>query len=429
MITRRRLITWAPIAGVIPFLPQRANTSLAIQATPESPSDIPEVLNGEGAIDVDALTALARDRIALGVSWLEQMLRPIGTFYYTYDPTHDLVEDQEYNAVRHAGTVYSLFQAHGLLEDETSLGVGEAAAGYIQRSTVPVRNAGRAYLDIQNGDTSLGGQALALVALLERRRVTGDTNVDDLIHDLATFLLWLEKDDRAGRYFNSFDHQSRLRLDTPDVVFYPGEALLALTRLAHHFPDNTDYLHAATRLANYLVHERDGDLPTLDEVPRDDHWLTIALGDLYRLNEEDDYVKVVLLQADSMIDKQYTSDNGNPDQIGGSRRAGPISNTSTATKGEAMVAAWAIARLTGNESAEKRIAEATERGAQYQMRVQYTQNNTSAFPRPEGAVGGWPGSTDDPTIRIDYVQHNLSVLIGMVHLIEDGDLPPVAPAS
>jgi hypothetical protein len=59
------------------------------------------------------------------------------------------------------------------------------------------------------------------------------------------------------------------------------------------------------------------------------------------------------------------------------------------------------------------------------MRVQYTTDNTSSFPRPEGAIGGWPGSSDDPTIRIDYVKHNLSVLIGMTHLIQDGDLPQV----
>lgn len=429
MITRRHFITRAPIAGVVPFLPQFANRSLAVQATPEPESGIPEVLNGAQPIDVEALATIARDRIALGVGWLAQMLRPIGTFYYIYDPTQDLVEDQEYNEVRHAGTVYSLFQAHGLLADETSLAVGEAAAEYIKRSTVPVRNAGRAYLDIQSGETSLGGQALALVALLERRRVTGDTTMDELIHELATFLLWLEKDDRKGRFFNSFNHQSRLRLDTPDVVFYPGEALLALTRLSYHFPDIVDYLNAATRLATYLVHERDGDLPSLEAVPRDDHWLTIALGDLYRLNGAEDYVKVVLMQADSMIAKQYTPEDGTPDQIGGSRRDGPISNTSTATKGEAMVAAWAIARITGDESAEKRIAQATERGAQYQMRVQYTTDNSANFPRPEGAVGGWPGSADDPTIRIDYVQHNLSVLIGMVSLIEDGDLPPIAPPS
>jgi hypothetical protein len=220
-----------------------------------------------------------------------------------------------------------------------------------------------------------------------------------------------------------------VRLETPDVVFYPGEALLALTRLAYHFPDTVDYLSAATRLANYLVYERDGELPTLDAVPRDDHWLTIALSDLYRLNNVEDYVDVILMQADSMISKQYTTENGTPDQIGGARREGPINNTSTATKGEAMIAAWAIARLTGDESAEERIAEATERSAQYQMRVQYTADNTVSFPRPEGAIGGWPGSTDDRSIRIDYVQHNLSVLIGMVHLIEDGDLPAIAPAT
>src|SRR5215213_1853146 len=144
MSTRRRFLMQASIAGLGLHVHLANESVVAAQATPEPNRNPSTVLDGQEPLDSEGLATLARDRIALAVSWLAQMLRPIGTFYYIYDPTQDLVEDQEYNEVRHAGTVYSLFQAHGLLGDDASLATGEAAARYIQQSTVPVRAAGRA---------------------------------------------------------------------------------------------------------------------------------------------------------------------------------------------------------------------------------------------------------------------------------------------
>ncbi|MEA2515159.1 MAG: hypothetical protein QOJ59_4648 [Thermomicrobiales bacterium] len=426
MLSRRNLLTGLFAVTGSPRLTRLALPATAADGTPEADIDVVATLDGTTAVDAADLAELARERTRLGAGWLAGDQRPTGVFYYIYDPESDLYEANDYNEVRHAGTTYSLYQAFGLLRDESVLKVAEDAGDWIRRSMIPVRAAGRAFLDIQNGDTSLGGQALALVALLERRRVTGETDADELILDMAKFLLWMEKEDRSGRFYFSFDHGARRKLETPDVVYYPGEALLALTRLAQQFPDGP-YLEVALRAADYLVHRRDGDIPQLGRVPREDHWLTIALSELYRLNGDQSYAKVAYLQADTMISNQYTAENADPERIGGARRDSGISYTSTATKGEAIVAAWGLATFTGNKKRADRLSLGAQRNAQFQMRVQYTAENTARYVRPDRVIGGWAGSADNPAIRIDYVQHNISALIGLSHLTVDGDLPIATP--
>ncbi|HEY7030961.1 MAG TPA: hypothetical protein VH482_06530 [Thermomicrobiales bacterium] len=429
MLTRRRVLSLPLIMSIGAKVGLHQRSSVASDGTPVAAGADQAVLDGAAPVDAGALAELARNRVELAAGWLAGAQRPTGVFYYVYDPVTDTYETTTYNEVRHAGTTYALFQAYGLLGHESILTVAEHACDWIRRSTVPVRAAGRGFLDIQNGDISLGGQALALVALLERRRVTGDTSVDPLIGDLAKFVLWMERDDHTGRFYNFYIPKTGMRSEMPEVEYYPGEALLALTRLAEQFPDGP-YLDVAKRAADFLVHRRDGDIPRAGTVPREDHWLTIALSELYRLDNNEDFATVAYLQADSMIAHQYTAADGDPERIGGARsETGTIGFTSTATKGEAIVAAWGLAAFRDDPEGKIRMSLGAQRNAQFQMRVQFTASNTAGFVEPGRTIGGWGANADDPSIRIDYVQHNMSALIGLAHLSRDGDLPIAMPPA
>ena len=97
MSTRRRFLMQASIAGLGLHVHLANESVVAAQATPEPNRNPSTVLDGQEPLDAEGLAAIARNRVALAVKWLAQMLRPIGTFYYIYDPTQDLVEDQEYH--------------------------------------------------------------------------------------------------------------------------------------------------------------------------------------------------------------------------------------------------------------------------------------------------------------------------------------------
>jgi len=389
----------------------------------EVPTD--PVLDGRRSIAERSLAVTARERTALGARWLAAVVREDGSLPYRYYPSTDRYDTDSYNAIRHAGTTYSLFKVAASRGDPV-LPAGELATGYIADRSVPLPGrSGRGYLF--DGEVKLGGQALALVALLERRRVTGDRRHDRLIAQMATFLRQFEVSGRSGRMYSRYLAASRRFALVPVSEYYPGEALLAFTRLAQQFPRG-GYLADARRAARYLVRERDGDIPRLGRVPREDHWLTLALSELYRLDPDRDYARVVNLQADSMIANQATELDG-VDVIGASLGQNPINYTSTATKAEALAGAWALALYAGDTRRARRLAVAQQRTIQFLMRVQYTRENTIDLPKPERAIGAWPQDAYEDYVRIDFVQHNISALSDAAHLIESGDVPLAGPRS
>jgi hypothetical protein len=129
-----------------------------------------------------------------------------------------------------------------------------------------------------------------------------------------------------------------------------------------------------------------------------------------------------------MAANQHTSPE-TPMRIGASSLRSPINYTSTATKGEALVAAWALAEFAGDAAEADRYAAAARRNIQFQLRVQYTPENTELFPRPEGAIGAWGESALDPSVRMDFVQHNVSSLIGVWYVTTEGDIPIAEPIN
>ena len=82
-----------------------------------------------------------------------------------------------------------------------------------------------------------------------------------------------------------------------------------------------------------------------------------------------------------------------------------------------------------DEEAVELVATAARRNAQFQMRVQYTEENAQLFPRPERMIGAWGEDAAEPYVRIDFVQHNISALIGVWHLTEEGDVPIAEPIT
>lgn len=350
----------------------------------------------------------ALERALLGARWLEGALRPDGAFFYVYDPVLDEYEPAVYNLVRHAGTAYALFQLHGVTGDHQVLQVGDEAIRFLLRNMQRVKGApGLGYFEGRRG--KLGGQALALVAFLQRRAATGDVVHDSSIKELADLLLWLEDDDTPGAYHSHFTPGGD-RIPEPVSEYFPGEALLALSMLATQFPDD-GYLEPAIRSGNYLIHEKDGDFVAEDRIPREDHWLVIAMNQLYRLHPDSDFKRAAYLNAEIMTVRMWPK-LSEPLPAWGERPSRAINFTSFATKGEAQAAAGHLARFADDKRETDRYRVATFRTAEYLMKAQYTEANTKVFPTPSRAIGGWAARLTNHEIRIDQVQHNMSALIG-----------------
>jgi cyanophycin synthetase len=384
------------------------------------PDSAPPALDGAAPLDWDSLAAIARERISLGAGWLRQAMGEDGRFDYYYRPANDRVHMEDYNEVRHAGTTYAMFQAYDIVDDPALLEAAEKAVAWIDAACLPTPYGGKAF-SLKNR-CILGGQALALVALLERRRVLQDTSYDDLIADLAIFLDLLELQETPGQHFEIY-RLARDRFSTTDDPSYsPGEVALAQVRLAQHFPDGP-FVDAASRVADFLIHRRDGDIIAAGTAARMDHWMVMALSELYPMTGHPHHAEAAFLVGDLMRAAQYQPGSTTWRLLGANPRGESANYTSTATKGEAFMAAWDLAIHLGDDARIAQFSQSALRNAQFLMRVQYTEELASRFRNPPRVVGGWAQDERVSDIRVDYVQHNVSALIGSWHLLTEGRLP------
>jgi hypothetical protein len=74
-----------------------------------------------------------------------------------------------------------------------------------------------------------------------------------------------------------------------------------------------------------------------------------------------------------------------------------------------------LALRTGGET--RPYLAALMRMAAFQRRCQLRSENALYLPRPNRAIGGFRRSLDTWEIRIDYVQHNLSALLGLRNIL------------
>ena len=86
--------------------------------------------------------------------------------------------------------------------------------------------------------------------------------------------------------------------------------------------------------------------------------------------------------------------------------------TPAASRAEGLLAAYRIARSI-NDPRAARIAASLKSFARFQLRSSSTATTVIFLPDPERARGGFRESLTSMRIRIDFVQHNISSLLGI----------------
>ncbi|HSB11893.1 MAG TPA: beta-L-arabinofuranosidase domain-containing protein [Blastocatellia bacterium] len=352
---------------------------------------------------------LNRDRLIAasraGGDYLLRVQRGDGSFHYYYNAADDRFESQTYNIVRHAGTALSLLDLYSATRENRYLESARRAVKLLETRfrRVPGRRA--LYVLDYDGKAKLGANGLALTALAKLIELDPKSSSRTNARRLADLIVMLQRRD------GSFHTRYRLRAKDPPgpaSLYYPGEAILGLVRL---FRLNGDQrlLRTARRGADYLIASQ-RQIQTLPP----DAWLMQALEALYNVGKEKRYADHVIALADAMIADQYSDDD--PEGNAGGFGPGPPRVTPAASRAEGMVAAYRIARATGDARASK-IATALKASAKFQLTRQLSQENRPAVPNPARAAGGFYEQPYAPKIRIDFVQHNISSLLGVAETL------------
>ncbi|MCB1037808.1 MAG: glycoside hydrolase family 127 protein, partial [Acidobacteria bacterium] len=360
----------------------------------------------EPEISTEALLAASQ----AGGDYLVRHQRSDGDFDYSYEPKKDSL-NKGYNLLRHAGSAYALAELFQATGDARYLEASRVAiAALLKRSRPPLPKDGAdTFLAIVSPgeEAKLGGAALAMLAILQYQSASGDDRWQVTAQSLARFLAFQQEE---SGYFRSKYFYGRPDEKPFDSIYYPGEAILALTRL-HRLDGDPRWLDAARKGADWLIDVRDGS-KTVAELPHD-HWLLMGLNEMVELVGDRRYSDHAAKIGQAIVQAQRKT-WAEPDWIGSFYD--PPRSTPTATRAEALVAMTRLAERSGADALPFR--EALHRMAAFQLRTQLSTANSLYLPAPEPGLGGFRRSLTDWEVRIDYVQHNVSALLGLRSLLK-----------
>ena len=359
--------------------------------------------------------------VVAGADYLARTTGEDGQFLYLYRPSTNTAPD-DYNLARHGGTLWGLLTAYEKTRSDEHLATARRALRFQLAQVKAVPWAGDGAACVAEGDTvQLGAVALAAISIAQYTRATGDRQHLPGLQRRVKYIQFCQV--ASGRFAR---HQVKLddgRPAGPDVIYYPGEAILALIML-HQVDGAPAWLDTAERGLRYLG----TNLATMpeDEQTSAAHWLLYSLAAMQRVRPNPIYVDLAVSQARLIIRGQVTT-SSQIDQVGryGSRHAG----TPAATRAEALVCAYVLAHAAGRHDEAAMILRALKLSAGFQLQMQYRPELAMYFTDPARILGGFAESLTGDEIRNDYVQHHMLSLLGLHGILSTQPTASVATST
>ena len=329
-----------------------------------------------------------------------------------------------YSDTRHCGTIYALvsFALHVKNVDdvayhneiEASLNTAKRAAGYITNNLLkPLTNskdphasmmAVWSYDDAERA--KLGSNSLCLLAFAMVEQAVPGTIPFEHLHAVAEFIIFMQEPN--GRFWTSYYNG---KTDKPKpVLYYPGEAMLALLMLYQLDPQQ-QYIDAVTKGLLYLEEQRKK-LSSKEMII--DHWVLIAIKEWNKVagGTADTRTKnAVMHQAERIVNATLCSF--------------PVkefhSACSLATRMEALQAALTYLPAFTSQGCTPYLANAVMEVKRHMERLMDSQVVEDDSPM-DGAIPKYLNSLSVgksknerhvrlSDVRIDYVQHTLSAMV------------------
>ena len=219
----------------------------------------------------------AQELIATASDHLAAQIREDGSFVYGYYPRFGN-EIENYNMLRHAGTVWSLICCYRMTGDAELAETIELAIDYMLSQLV-YRDENTAYLyEAKDDEIKLGGCGIAIVALTEYMDAFGSDRYLDVCRKMGNGILSL-LDQTDGTYYHvlngDFSQKEEFR-----TVYYDGEATFALGRL-YGVTGEPVWLDAARAAVDHFIEA--------DYVEHRDQWVAYSMNEITKYVDDPEY--------------------------------------------------------------------------------------------------------------------------------------------
>jgi hypothetical protein len=353
-----------------------------------------------------------------GARYLVAHLSPSGRYIYEHDLTTGFRSDPNrsgnYSMPRHAGTTYFLAEAYRITKEPWLREPIERAFAHLAdllktgRCTATLPGVGDidCVIDKTEPVAQLGSTALTVVALAEYQRATGDARYLPLATKFATWILYMQRPDGSFRHL--YDPKKQKYDDKTEMLYYSGEAALALARMFVVTGD-ARYATAATRALDWLVDWYDFFMGGF--LYGEEHWTCIAAEAIWPAGKREKYREFCDgYGAFLRMQQPHPGDHPDEDDLAGAYNVTPFVspyNTPAGSRTEAMISAYLLGVHHGH--GDPKIREQIRLALQYALGQQIRPE--SAFNVVGDGLGGMPGSPIDRNVRIDFVQHVCSAMI------------------
>ena len=348
--------------------------------------------------------------ILLAIGYLSKSTKENGRFVYNANVDPDVKYGNiRYNALRHAGTLYSMYLCEKYLNNSTLKEKRYLASDYfIKRYVKEIQPGMYAVVSdmkeekLNSRQAKLGGAGLGLIGL---SNLYPEGKIDiKILRGLGDFIIYMQKPD--GSFYSKYYVDTYEKDKTFISLYYPGEAALGLLYLNDVDPQKK-WVKTAKKTLLYLAELRKD---SGSKVPFD-HWAMLATKKLFETpdNTLTPEEKVILQKhaeqmANSILYKQITDKK---DVFAGSFQ----DNVRPCSIGTIMEGLVAIYYCTDDEVLKEKILNSLALGTEFLSRYQ-VKDGTMQGGIPTSAY--WRFKKDDQkasVIRIDNVQHVLSAWI------------------
>lgn len=370
-------------------------------------------------------TAVEANGVFLKTSalYFERHQRPSGRFEYIINPEGTSSDNGIYNVVRHAGALYSLAAYIEHSGDRQFDDVWTKASDYMWETNVqPIGDTktlaiwsipGENFYEDSFAKAKIGATGLALVAWMIGEKVGLVEYPREKVQQLGDFLLYMQEED--GQFYNSY-HEKAGRVDFAKYQYYPAESALGLCFLYERDPQDK-WLQGAIKAVGVPANNQE----EMAEKPID-HWDLIATAKIFDLLGAEgkdvapyayllDYCKWLVdrLLAEyesSEVKGSFTNDHG---------------TTPTATRVEGLTAILPYLEPESQRAVDtkKAIQEAVEflRNSQIKegklaggIPLSTVKKDTTNSSESKFAIDRFNKKAAE--IRIDYLQHAMSAVLG-----------------
>ena len=378
-----------------------------------------------GVSSQDIKTNEIKRAIQLSGDYILNNIHPDGQFIYKRNLNPKVRVKENYNVLRHCGTIYAMGMQYDYLPSESMKPATLKTVDFARNEFLtpltqdPKKMAMWSTPEYEKNlseiQAKLGGAGLGIVALSQAYQFYPDEQVLEEMKALGNFILFMQRAD--GSFYSKFIPEKGGKNEEFKSLYYPGEAILGLTTL-YEFDKSEQWLDAAIIGISYLANLRKNQ----QEVPGD-HWALIASRELLKfenVNCNPELKEIIInhaIQICRVMIKEQKADSNIPQIHGAYSYVGATTSTSTAIEG--LIAALHF--IPKEMDIYHEIERSVEIGIDFLLRSQIKDGDFSgAF---QYAVGSYHGKRKDvkefdeskTSVRIDYVQHALSALIQYYH--------------